>query len=477
MNLWRNLAVAAMAVTTFAACSKNYHLSDGEHAIVIDPTVSRASELSFDSGDRIGVTIVKSGESTPYITNTPFTSNGSVFSAGGTVWYAGSQSATIRAYYPYSSAGEPATFTVQTDQRGSGYTQSDFMTALKSGVYPSSASVPMIFSHKMVKMNIEVTNESSASISEVGILSCGITASVDLAAERVQSYASTAKADIKAHESVSQRSYNAIIAPQQAALTFYVQLSDGSERRTVKMNEAEFGSGRQFTARLTVSDRSIEASLSGEINGWGDNTDLTPDNDKSDRDQNDTPSGGGDDNGGGSDGSAVSWGGVEYPVVTLADGRTWFAANLRYVPAGKSPSKEPDDGNGLWYPCDEGKSPLTDEASVAKYGYYYDAETAAASCPSGWHLPTKEEFDALAAAYPTVEALKASVFGFVTTGCINAMDNYIYRTGIGEVSLWSSTKTDRGTFCFKITVASGSYWNNDVYYAKYGASARCIKDK
>ena len=205
MNLWRNLAVAAMAVTTFAACSKNYHLSDGEHAIVIDPTVSRASELSFDSGDRIGVTIVKSGESTPYITNTPFTSNGSVFSAGGTVWYAGSQSATIRAYYPYSSAGEPATFTVQTDQRGSGYTQSDFMTALKSGVYPSSASVPMIFSHRMVKMNIEVTNESSASISEVGILSCGITASVDLAAERVQSYASTAKADIKAHESVSQR--------------------------------------------------------------------------------------------------------------------------------------------------------------------------------------------------------------------------------------------------------------------------------
>ena len=144
----------------------------------------------------------------------------------------------------------------------------------------------------------------------------------------------------------------------------------------------------------------------------------------------DTEQGGGGegtDNPGGEtqDPNTLTYGGVTYKTVTLSNGQTWMAEPLRYVPDGMTVSNDPADDNAhIWYPYEltnegeitaitaTGASALTDEASIAEYGYLYDMyaalggieitadncynyEGAQGICPDGWHIPTRAEYLAL----------------------------------------------------------------------------------
>ncbi|MGN0007785.1 MAG: FISUMP domain-containing protein [Alistipes sp.] len=112
------------------------------------------------------------------------------------------------------------------------------------------------------------------------------------------------------------------------------------------------------------------------------------------------------------DPTKLVYGGVTYNLITLADGNTWMAENLRYIPEGKTVSDDPTDATtGIWYPYTfDGTNCVaaTDDASVSKLGLLYNAVTAfnienisadnSASvsgiqgiCPDGWHIPTFEE--------------------------------------------------------------------------------------
>ena len=114
--------------------------------------------------------------------------------------------------------------------------------------------------------------------------------------------------------------------------------------------------------------------------------------------------------------------GETYKTIKLANGTTWMAEPLRYVPEGYTPSTDPtDDSPHIWYPYKlivedgnttmtaNGAEALTDEASIKKLGYFYDMyialggkevtaencyefEGAQGICPEGWHIPTREEF-------------------------------------------------------------------------------------
>ena len=144
----------------------------------------------------------------------------------------------------------------------------------------------------------------------------------------------------------------------------------------------------------------------------------------------DTEQGGGGegtDNPGGEtqDPNTLTYGGVTYKTVTLSNGQTWMAEPLRYVPDGMTVSSDPAADNAhIWYPYEltnegeiaaisaTGASALTDEASIAEYGYLYDMyaalggieitadncynyEGAQGICPDGWHIPTRAEYLAL----------------------------------------------------------------------------------
>jgi uncharacterized protein (TIGR02145 family) len=80
--------------------------------------------------------------------------------------------------------------------------------------------------------------------------------------------------------------------------------------------------------------------------------------------------------------------GKRYRTVVIG-GRRWFAENLDY---------KPDSGKS-W--CYGGQ-----DSNCVKYGRLYDWETARAVCPSGYHLPSREEWNDLVA---TVGIARASV--------------------------------------------------------------------
>ena len=105
----------------------------------------------------------------------------------------------------------------------------------------------------------------------------------------------------------------------------------------------------------------------------------------------------------------IEWGGETYKVVTLSNGQTWFAENLRFVPDGATISDDPKDGSGIWYPIGaDGKADKSDSLIKANGLFYsyaklfgaeeltvdnvYNYENCQGLCPEGWHVPSRSEW-------------------------------------------------------------------------------------
>ena len=111
--------------------------------------------------------------------------------------------------------------------------------------------------------------------------------------------------------------------------------------------------------------------------------------------------------------------------------QTIMAVNFAYVPS-----------HGKYWPHDKSDRDLRDNGNK---GYLYDWETAKEIVPNGWHLPSKDEWDALynflGGNYNSVnESLKKdgnSGFDLLTAGYINFETGQVY--GGGAFGFWSST--------------------------------------
>lgn len=121
------------------------------------------------------------------------------------------------------------------------------------------------------------------------------------------------------------------------------------------------------------------------------------------------------------DNNTVVLGTEAYRTVTLDDGNTWMAENLRYVPAGKTVAELKNDYtgvdcDGIYYPATfavvEGNAvvtPSSDIPVVLEQGLLYtaaaamngetipttdfaDCDNKQGICPEGWHIPTAQEW-------------------------------------------------------------------------------------
>ena len=94
------LILSGLALLT--GCSSKNDSVEGpvQSRIRIAPSISRVTGLNFDTGDRIGLTIVKSGAN--YCENTPLRFDGTVFVSDDLFWYDdSSEKSNLTAYYPY----------------------------------------------------------------------------------------------------------------------------------------------------------------------------------------------------------------------------------------------------------------------------------------------------------------------------------------------------------------------------------------
>ncbi len=526
MKRYLTIALAALAL---AGCQKpEGPVQTGPSKVQIEPVITRATEVNFENGDKIGLTMAKVNGTENHATNTPLTFDGSVF-AGDLLWYTDAYSESdIHAYYPYNEAGTPTSFSVATDQTA-GIGSSDFMAASKKGVLPTLNAVSMVFKHQMTKIVIKIDNQTGEEISEVLLKNSVPTAAVDVAAMTVAPDASAAAADIKAWAKVAGKEYNAIIVPQTVALNLTVALQ--STTMSQPLASMELKAGGQYTVDVRILAEGMKVTASGEIENWTDegNIDFGGDGAVEDKPVEFTEGEG-----------FFTYDGVEYKTVTLADGNTWMAENLRFVPRKRTVSSDPLEDAGIWYPAANADK-VADPALAETLGLLYDAATAlgvdaitvenAATlegaqgiCPPGWHIPTAAEMTGLvghcsnsamvntAAPYydaaikgASIAALKAAGWEWTFAGTRNktntaskgswlitenAEDDGSITYGAMTYLLGSThhqtTKNDDGSiknvqYYYMMSTYNTSKGNEKltVAYGNFlsGASVRCVKDK
>ena len=390
MQMKKILLLSGLALLAFAACNKLPEKAPdySDAAIVVEPVITRATETNFENGDAIGLTVSRAAG--VHADNARLTYDGSAFK-GDLTWYAeGGDEATFAAYYPYA-ATKPASFTVAADQ-SAGLSSSDFISAVKENVVPTPAEVTMVFKHRLARLVLNVTNNYGAAIDAftvkgaipTALIADDLTASVD---------PSAAPVDIKAWKGAN--AWYVILPAQTVALT--IAATTGSKTLQQKLAEATLVAGKQYTANVIVNPEDIQIVLSGEISNWDDGGELAPEGDAPQEIAFEEHL---------SDGY-FSYDNVRYNVVKLKDGKWWMAQPLAFLPAGKQPSSDPNDGNGIWYTYSSDGTNITPATDGAN-GYLYDVATvfgaaitadnynsfegAQGLCPAGWHIPTRSEF-------------------------------------------------------------------------------------
>lgn len=157
--------------------------------------------------------------------------------------------------------------------------------------------------------------------------------------------------------------------------------------------------------------------------------------------------------------------GKRYKIVDIK-GQVWMAENLAFKIS-----------SGSW-------TYNEDQANVVKYGYLYNWETAKKVCPTGWHLPTKEDFDKLLNNYGGSSGFSQhykalmpggeSGFSASLGGAFGRRSRY---EAIGDYSgFWSSSSSDDKSAWLLSIINNSKIAFKDMNSKVMGFSVRCIKD-
>lgn len=400
----KKLMIMACAVATLAACQKNAEPVVAPGRVQVEPVITKATEVNFEEGDKVGLTMVVENATEKYAENACFTFASNVFS-GDLDWYADIYTKSdFYAYYPYSAAGVPTSYCTKYDQ-SEGIGVADFMVASKTGVLPTSNAVTMVFKHMMTKLVVNVDNESGAEIKSIGIDGTPRATGLDLVNMTLTEFDGNLTAEvpdpITAYEAVAGKTWQAIVIPHSNAMSIVVTLSN-KKVITQPLAAMTLKSGGQYTINARVLPDELTLTASGEIQNWTEEGEIGFEGGST---AEDLPVTFNEYDG------YFEYDGVEYKTVTLSNGQTWMAEPLRFIPRGKTVSSDPSDGNGIWYSykvTDGVPAALTDDDSVEKLGYLYDFSAAFGAqitvdnyadfdgaqgiCPAGWHIPTRADF-------------------------------------------------------------------------------------
>ena len=429
-----------------SGCSES--LGSASRMIEITPSITRVADLCFETGDRIGLTVLKGSD--VYVQNHPMTYDGSLFADPELVWYDDpQQKATLTAYYPYAAEGLPAEFTVATDQR-TGCEASDLLGAALHDVRPADTPVGMLFHHLLTQLTVVIDNTSGSEVTDVTVDGFIPTAVVDLTVPAAEVKAGAASAEIRACVVSPGLSYRAILVPQQGELAVTVVLSDGTSRRKT-LSGVSLAGGKRYDLSVTVAPEEVEVSLSGEIEDWADGGSL---------DSFENPVSADD-----PDPSELVYEGVIYPTLRIGD-RVWMAANLRCQPETLVENVD------FWYP----QSGFDTDPELGLL-YSYTAASGAAEagspvqgiCPDGWRLPTTDELLAMAgSAERPADFLKCAGFLIVSsTGQRFGSSNAGYLMG-------SELSPEGKCRCLSYTTTSEPV--EAAISVDYGISVRCVQD-
>lgn len=177
-----------------------------------------------------------------------------------------------------------------------------------------------------------------------------------------------------------------------------------------------------------------------------------------------------------------------YRIVRIGN-QVWLAENLAYIPHVSPGSTQ----GGIWVYDYDGTDPSEARATdnFKTYGCLYDPDTAITASPAGWHLPTEDEWKALARFFgPSADdgnkmkkpglwksnsgATNSSGFSALPGG-MRTSDGSFAGLGTGA-SFWSGSKWGGGDFWHFYMEDVSPYVRSNPNSRAWGFSVRCIRD-
>lgn len=232
------MALCAVAVALLTACADDDapQYKDAKSTpmtfVVDHPSMVRATDSNFETGDRIGLYVSAAGAPLEIggnlVNNEALTFDGSQWTAARTLyWDEGTYNAY--AYYPYIkdvSSVEDQLFSVSVDQSTvrtstslGGYEASDLLFATSKGVRASDEPVQLAFRHIMSKITIRLVKGEDfegemPKNATVYVHNTVTEATIDLQAGVATRHAKAPRQTITAHHD-GDNLYSAIVVPQR----------------------------------------------------------------------------------------------------------------------------------------------------------------------------------------------------------------------------------------------------------------------
>lgn len=243
-------------------------------AINISTSITRATDTSFENGDKVGIYVVNQPNtlkaSGNHADNIGFTYSGSWSAATTIYWKDETTKADFYCYYPYASSissVEAYPFAVKADQSSvANYKASDFLWGKATGVVPTKDAVGITVKHAMSNVIVKLiagngyTAEDMASAS-VAICGLKTNSTINLATGVI-----TPTGDAQEITPMVESDYRrALVIPQSVSNADLIKVTIGDKVYTLNQS-VEFKSGKQHTCTLTV-ERTNQGINIG-IDGW-----------------------------------------------------------------------------------------------------------------------------------------------------------------------------------------------------------------
>jgi uncharacterized protein (TIGR02145 family) len=189
--------------------------------------------------------------------------------------------------------------------------------------------------------------------------------------------------------------------------------------------------------------------------------------------------------------------GHSYGVVEIGE-QCWFAENLRTTDYADGSAIPEVTDDATWSGLSSGARSDYDNAAYNALNYgrlynWYAVTNGSGLCPSGWHVPTDEEWTALETYLGTNghsgtegTALKSTTgwhdtgngtddFGFsALPGGYRDSNGYFYNAG--SFGRWWSSSPSGGFAWYRYLYSSNPVIYRDFSYPRYGISVRCLRD-
>ncbi len=459
------LLIFAAVALAFAACSQIENPEESNVPVNLSYSTVSAIETKaaqnlnndyFASGESVTVRISNTGAGE--WTNYTFTTGAAgVMNAPDPAPYypAGSQNIDIAAYYP-ASAG--TSFSVAADQTSDAdYKDSDLMFALVEDQAKQDAAVNLAFSHKMAKLNVNITAGSGvSSISSVNILNVKPTVSFNQATGEVGEATGSAT-------SIAMSNNGAAVIPAQTISGGLLSIVTDKGTATYSVSDKVFEAGKLYTINITVNLRAVGTTTA--ITGWTSEGTVTV-----------TPVSRIPGSIEAVDlGLSVKWANMNVGAEAETDYGTYFAwgETLGYTVIGSS-FYDPAEGNvktsferGNYSLINDGDSPKLIKYNFKEsQGYVDNRETldvtddaACANWGGSWRMPTKAECEELINTFSDTE-------NYTWTFCDGSTTQYKGSTVKGIIV--QSKKAGSAGNCIFLPFAGNR--QNDAFYGMAAAS-------